>query len=185
MTERIKKLTEKTLNGEMGARAKKTQYDKCDLFLSPVKKSGKRVCEYIINQDVFLLEESAFTGLLSFDGSVEGDIFNRSGHANFNMLASEFYNKPVHNLMTFEWQHSVGDFKKIINGGIRKVLADIEKSMEKFQGESEKTEFLETQKDICNAILKRAEKASGEAEKLSNQTQNDEYKSNLKCIYWG
>lgn len=182
MTERIKILTKKTLNGEMGARAKKTEYDRCDLFLSTVKKSGKRVCEYIINQDVFLLEESAFTGLLSFDGSVEGDIFNRSGHANFNMLARGFYNKPVDNLMTFEWQHSVGDFKKIINGGIDKVLCDIEKSMEKHKGDDDKTEFLETQKDICYAILKRAEKASEEAEKLSNQAKKEEYKFNLKRL---
>ena len=80
----------------------KTSYDRTDLFLSPVKMSAKRVCEYIQNQEFMILEESWFTGLMLFDESVEGDIFHRLGHKNFAIAYKYFYNKPVENLMTFE-----------------------------------------------------------------------------------
>lgn len=179
MTERIKKLLDKTIKGEMWVEPVKTEYDRCDLFLSPVKMSGKRVCEFIDNQDVFLPEESVFTGLLRFDSSVEGDIFNRSGHKNFNLLASNFYNQPVDNLITFEWQHSVGDFAKIINGGIIKILDEIKTSKEIYKNDVSALEFLETQEDICNAIIKRAKKASEKARILSEETKNSQYKENL------
>jgi hypothetical protein len=78
MNERIKKLVQKTIAGEMWVEVIKTGYDRKDLFLSTVKMSGKRVCEYILNQPIHIIEESCFTGLMKFDGSVEGDIFSRA-----------------------------------------------------------------------------------------------------------
>ena len=110
MNERIKKLVKKTVSGEMYVCPVKTEYDRCDLFLPPIKMSAKRVCEYIRNQEPLIVAESCFTGLITFDGSVEGDVFNRSGHVNFGIAYNNFYNKPVDNLLTFEWQHSAGDF---------------------------------------------------------------------------
>ena len=104
MTDRIRILTEKTLKGEMWVEPNPIEYDRTDLFLSPIKMSGKRVCEYIVNQPTLVFEESCFTGLLKFDGSVEGDIFGRSGHKHFDEARKYFYNKPVDNLMTFEYR---------------------------------------------------------------------------------
>ena len=101
MNERIKKLTEKTVNGDLYVYPVKTEYDRCDLFLSPIKMAGKRVCEYILNQEPLIVEESCFTGLLKFDGSVEGDIFSRAVHKNFDLAYQNFYNKPIDNLITF------------------------------------------------------------------------------------
>ena len=118
MNERISKLAKKTVDGDMYVYPVKTEYDREDLFLSPIKMSGKRVCEYILNQEPLIVEENCFTGLIKFDESVEGDIFNRAGHRNFRIAGSLFYNKPVDNLLTFEWQHSVGDFAKVIDRGL-------------------------------------------------------------------
>ena len=70
MNERIKKLAKKTVNGDMYVYPVKTEYDREDLFLSPVKMAGKRVCEYISNQEPLILEECCFTGLIKFDGSL-------------------------------------------------------------------------------------------------------------------
>ena len=156
MTERIQYLVEKTVCGEMWVEPVKTDYDRTDLFLSPVKMSGKRVCKYILNQEPRVLEESCFTGLMHFDGSVEGDIFHRSGHKNFKMATSNFYNKPVDNLLTFEWQHSVGDFGKVINRGLTGIKDDIERSKEVHKADKEALEFLDTQTDLCNAMIGRA-----------------------------
>ena len=47
MNERIKNLVNKTVSGEMYVYPVKTEYDRCDLFLPPIKMSAKRVCEYI------------------------------------------------------------------------------------------------------------------------------------------
>ena len=39
MNERIEKLLQKTISGEMYNYPVKTEYDRCDLFLSPVRMS--------------------------------------------------------------------------------------------------------------------------------------------------
>ncbi len=185
MNERIKKLSEKTVNGEMWVQPKTTEYDRTDLFLSPVTMSGKRVCEYILNQELLILEESCFTGLMRFDNSVEGDIFHRGGHKNFRSAQKHFYNQPVNNLLTFEWQHSVGDFEKIIKKGLQGIQETIEQSKSVHQKDPSALEFLETQKAICDAIIERAKKGSEKAWKLSKSTKNPEYRQNLTMLAKG
>ena len=186
MNERIKILTEKTVKGEMWVEPVKTEYDRTDLFLSPVKMTGKRVCEYIANQDIMILEESCFTGLMRFDDSVEGDIFHRKGHQNFQTAMQNFYNKPVDNLLTFEWQHSVGDFEKIIKRGLAGIKEEIEKSRLSHKDDERALEFLQTQTDLCNAIAARAKKGSQKALEKAKETVNHEYRDNLeklsKCL---
>lgn len=179
MNDRIKRLTERTIKGEMWVEPVKTEYDREDLFLSPVKMSGKRVCEYIANQDILILEESCFTGLMRFDGSVEGDIFHRSGHKNFSMATKHFYNKPVDNLVTFEWQHSVGDFEHIIRRGLHGVKEEIAISKTAHEGNQEAIEFLETQEDFCDAVMQRAQKGAVLAARKAEQAENISYKENL------
>ena len=91
MNDRIQRLTEKTIKGEMYNKAVSVEYDRTDNFLSPVKMSAKRVCEYIDAQDLIINEDTALTGLMVFDGSVEGEVFGRYGHKNFRILQEEFY----------------------------------------------------------------------------------------------
>ncbi|MEE1280535.1 MAG: pyruvate formate lyase family protein [Oscillospiraceae bacterium] len=179
MNERIKKLVDRTVRGEMLVKPVITEYDRTDLFLSPVKMSGKRVCEYILNQELLVLEESCFTGLMRFDDSVEGDIFQRRGHKNFKEAKQNFYNKPVDNLLTFEWQHSVGDFGKIISRGLVGIKEDIERSKDAHKGDKAALDFLETQTELCNAIIKRAHKGVQKVLDKANKTENKEYKENL------
>lgn len=179
MNDRIEALVKKTVAGEMWVEPIKTDYDRTDLFLSPVKMSGKRVCEYILNQELLIWEESCFTGLMRFDGSVEGDIFHRAGHKNFKEALDKFYNKPVYNLLTFEWQHSVGDFGKIIRRGLTGIKEDIESSRLSHKDDISSVEFLETQTDLCNAIIARAKKGSQKALEIAAKTHNPEYKNNL------
>lgn len=185
MNERIQQLVDKTLKGEMWTDTVNTEYNPTDLFLSPVLMSGKRVCEYIQNQDLLIFEESCFTGLMRFDGSVEGDIFNRAGHKNFQIAISNFYNKPVNNLLTFEWQHSVGDFSKIINHGLSGIKNDIEASKKSHINDADALEFLNVQNDICNTIINRAKRGSKLALEKANNTNRKDYKENLIALSKG
>ena len=178
-SDRILKLTEKTLAGEMFSYPKKTEYDRLDNFLSKKKKSAKRVCEYILNQEPIVTEYSCFTGLIGFDGSVEGDIFSRIGYPDFGILRREFYNKPVNNLLTFEWQHSVGNFGKIINLGLIGVKNDIKASMVDHADDFRAIEFLETQMSFCDTLIAFASKCKSRVLQFSENVACGENKENL------
>lgn len=182
MNKRIESLLQKTIAGEMYVYPVKTDYDRCDLFLSPVKMSGKRVCEYIKNQEPLIFPESCFPGIITFDGSVEGNVFNRNGHKNFAIASENFYNKPVDNLLTFEWQHSAGNFGKIINIGINGIKDNIKKSTEIHKDNANAIEFLETQTDICDSIIEWAKKCSKKAIMISKSISDKRYKKNLKRL---
>lgn len=182
MNKRIESLLQKTIAGEMYVYPVKTDYDRCDLFLSPVKMSGKRVCEYIKNQEPLIFPESCFPGIITFDGSVEGNVFNRNGHKNFAIASENFYNKPVNNLLTFEWQHSAGDFGKIINIGINGIKDNIKKSTEIHKDNANAIEFLETQTYICDSIIEWAKKCSKKAIMISKSISDKRYKRNLKRL---
>ena len=80
MKERIKKLTELTLNGDIYVFPVKTEFDREDLFLPRTEREVKRLCEYIKNQQPKLTEYSKLTGFFRCDGSVVGDAFTRVGH---------------------------------------------------------------------------------------------------------
>ncbi len=178
MTDRIKHLAEKTAKGEMFIEHTPTEYDREDLFMSPVLMNAKRAKEYILNQKPYVSEYTAFTGYLRFQGDVMGDIFNRNGHINFHNLMKNFYAQPIDGLCTFEWQHSVADYEKVIKIGINGYKEEIAES-KKNHSVKEELEFLEGLDMIANAIIGWAEKCSKVAYDKALETENDEYKANL------
>lgn len=179
MEERIRSLTEKTVAGKMRTEPVTTEFERTDLFLPPLEMASRRVCAYIRNQEPRIEEESCLTGLLTFDGSVVGDLFNRSGHENFQKGSRAFYNQPVDNLLTFEWQHSVGDFGAVIRRGMDGVRADITASMAAHRGDKEAETFLKTQWDFCDAMLDFVKKCSERAAQKAAQTEDPAYRRNL------
>ena len=181
MNNRIKKLTDKTLNGEMYALPKTTEFDREDLFLSKQQMESKRICEYIMNQEPVLFEYSKMTGFFQFDGSVVGDIFRRTGHKNYELLKEDFYLKPVENLSTCEWQHATADYQKVLDIGIAGIINDIDDSLT-IHKKDEEIEFLNAIKDIANTLIKWVHKCSEKALLLSENVKNTEYSENLKNL---
>ena len=179
MNERIAALAEKTVGGEMYVYPVKTEYNESDLLLSETKRSAKRVCEYILNQEPLITENSCFTGLIKFDGSVEGDIFSRPGYPHFSELFKKYYNHPIENLLTFEWQHSVGDFQKIIGRGLCGIKQDIALSKIRHSSDFDATEFLETQTDFCDAVIGYAHKCSARVADFAATVTDETGKKNL------
>ena len=181
MTERIKRLTELTLSGQMYADTVKTAYDESDLLLPREQMESKRICEYILNQEPKLTEYSALTGFFNFDGSVVGDAFRRGGHKATQEAFKLFYLKPIVNLSTMEWQHATADYTKVLNKGIRGIIYDIEESLT-CHNEPEQVEFLLALKRVANALIAWAHKCSERALTLSLTTQNEKYRNNLKKL---
>lgn len=181
MTERIKKLTELTLSGQMYADTVKTTYDEADLLLPRQQMESKRVCEYILNQEPKLTEYSCLTGFFNFDGSVVGDAFRRGGHKATQEAFKLFCLKPIDNLSTMEWQHATADYTKVLNKGIRGIIYDIEESLT-CHNEPEQVEFLLALKRVATALIAWAHKCSERALTLSLTTQNEEYRNNLKKL---
>ena len=178
MTDRIRKLTELTLKGEMYAQPRKTEFDREDLFLSQQQRESKRLCEFILNQEPVLTEYSRMTGFFNCDSSVVGDAFRRMGHANFTKLREDFYLKSIDNLSTFEWQHATADYKKVLEKGIGGIIGEIDESLKRHT-QSEEVEFLNAEKSVALALIGWAHKCADRAAALAEQTENGEYRKNL------
>lgn len=178
MNERIKKLTELTLNGEMYVSPVKTEFDRADLFLSKTEMEVKRLCEYIKNQQPKLTEYSKMTGFFTFDGSVVGDAFSRSGHKNTEEALRNFYLKPIDNLSTMEWQHATADYKKVLEKGIKGIIGEIDESL-KIHKKQDETEFLNGIKKVAEALIEWARICSEKTAKLAAEITDTSHKENL------
>lgn len=181
MNERIKRLTELTLSGQMYAEPIKTVFDESDLFLSKQKMESKRICEYILNQEPKITEYSCLTGFFNFDGSVVGDAFRRGGHKATKETMKLLYLKPIENLSTMEWQHATADYAKILNKGIRGIIEDIDESLKK-HNDAEQVEFLLALGRVANAMIEWAHKCSKRALSFAQTVENKEYAKNLKRL---
>jgi len=181
MNERIRKLADITLKGEAYAHPTQTEFDREDLFLPRQRKESKRLCEFILNQEPVLFECSRMTGFFNCDGSVVGDAFRRSGHAAFDEVRNAFYLKPVDNLSTFEWQHATADYQRVLEKGIKEIIADIDASLRVHTGEEE-TGFLLAIRDVAHALIDWAHKCSLKAHELAQQVENEAYRQNLETL---
>ena len=181
MTERIRKLTDLTLEGKMYATPTKTEYDREDLFLTRQQMESKRLCEFILNQEPVLTEYSKMTGFFNCDGSVVGDAFRRGGHKFTGEVLGQFYLKSVDNLSTMEWQHATADYKKVLEKGIQGIIEEIDDSL-KVHTEPEQVEFLNALKAVANALVGWAHKCSEKALELSKAVENKAYKENLLTL---
>lgn len=129
MTERMKRLTERTLAGDMYVNPVAVEFDRTDLFLDESVRDVRHLCAYILAQEPKITPDSAFTGFFNFNGSVVGDAFHRGGHRHTGACASLFYLKPVDNLSTMEWQHATADYRKVLKKGISGIKDEIAASL--------------------------------------------------------
>ena len=178
MTERIAHLTDLTLKGNMYVHPTQTEFDRKDLFLSENDRDVKRLCEYILNQEPKLTEYQTMTGFFNFNGAVIGDAFRRGGHRNTQKLMGDFYLKNIDNLSVCEWQHATADYKKVLEKGIKGIIAEIDESI-KLHSASEEVEFLENLKKVANTFVLWAHKCSHRVLEFAGTVDNPEFKANL------
>ena len=159
MTDRIASYAKSVMEGKCYYDPKPVKYDREDMFLPEIAMSAKRVSEYILAQDPIIEDGCRMTGRLYFDGSVEGDIFTRVGHKRYIEMIQLFYFEPLHNLATFEFQHSAANFERVLKEGIGGTIGRIRESR-KAHNEKAELEFLDGLESVCNAITGWAEKCS-------------------------
>ena len=181
MNKRISALTELTLRGEMLVQTVATEFDRMDLLMSDCERDVKRICEYMLNQQPLITEHSAFTGFFRFDGSIPGDVFNRSGHTKTKAFLNEFYCKHIDNLSSMDWQHGTSDYKRVLSVGVVGIIEDIDRSLERHT-DPEKIEFLRGLRKIAEALIEWIKKCSREALSRAEKYEGAETKSNLKGL---
>lgn len=181
MNARIQKLSELTLAGKMNPKMIGTEFDREDFFLPEHQLQAKRIHDYIMAQEPVLTEYQKLTGLVAvYIGNIVGDYMHRQGGRNTQeKLMGHFYNKPLDNLSTFEWQHATANYNRIIRVGIKGLIEDIEKSKKEHSDDSEKISFLDALKSTADTLIEWAHKCSEEAQKAALTTKNAEYKENL------
>lgn len=181
MNKRIEKLTERTMRGEMFVSPVETEFDKMDLFLPEQEKDVKRICEYILNQKPMLTEYSALSGYFRFNGSVIGEVFQRTGHKHTTATLAEFYCQRIDNLSAMDWQHGTSDYRNVLAVGIPGIIAQIDASLEKHT-EPEKIGFLKGLRKIAEAFSQWFEKCAGLTAEFTEDVEDPEYKGNLERL---
>lgn len=167
MTERIKRMAEGVFSKSVYPEIVRITYDRRDLLLPDSQLTAKRLSDFMLAQTVAIGEDARLVGQIMFDGSVPADVFKRTGHRHFDEISSKFYNKPLDNLCTFEWQHSTMDFSDVIENGIEGKLARIDKSLEAHKNEPDKVEFLIACRRFLEGVLAWEEKCACECRKAA------------------
>ena len=178
MTERIQKLTDMTLRGEMYVSSVPVTFDPADKALPRIEREVKRLCEYIRAQEPKITPYSALTGFFRFDGSVVGDAFKRGGHTATGACLAKHYLKPIDNLSTMEWQHATADYRKVLCKGIRGIIDEIDASFAVHSGEEERA-FLLGLRDTAEAMIDWAGKCASRAAEAAKTAKEDDAKSRL------
>lgn len=181
MNERINALTKLTLAGNMYVNPVTTQYDREDQFLPRQQRESKRLCEYIINQEPLITEYSKMTGFFNFDGTCVGDAFRRKGHKGWAEARADFYLKSIDNISTMEWQHATADYQKVLDKGIRGIIAEIDESLQRHT-EPEKTQFLNALKNVALTLIEWARKCSARAWEFAQASRNEDVKANMEKL---
>lgn len=181
MTERIAKLTELTLSGEMYAKTTPTVYSDLAPTLSRQEKESTHLCEYILAQEPVLTEYSAMTGFFNFDGSCVGDAFRRMGHTETQATMRLFYCKKVDNLSVMEWQHATADYQKVLRVGIRGIIREIDASLAVHEA-TEETEFLLALRRVAEALIAWAHKCADRAYAFAETVKDPAHRANLEKL---
>ena len=177
---RIQRLLARALEQDIIPVPKKVNYDAGDMSLPEPVRIGKRLKEYIAAQPVAIREDEELVGWLTFDGTVESDLYPRTGHKNFYQICMRhYYIKPKDRLATFEWLHSCGDFGKIVKVGFNGLRREIAESRVKWAGDKERLDYLRGLELAIDGIEARAKNCAAECRRLADMEPNLTRKATL------
>ena len=94
MNERIGRLVKAARSGEIFPPCVSVEYDEFDLKLADPLRIAKRLTEYMAAQPCYFTEDNELLGMIHFDGTVEADLFPRTGHCFFHETRKQYYFIP-------------------------------------------------------------------------------------------
>lgn len=182
MTPRIARLADYVMHYDLYPPIVSLEYDRMDLLLSDPMMDAKRLAEYLLAQDVQLMPDVRLTGFVRFDGTMTADLFHRTGHRRFREIEKAFYNQPIDNLCTFEWQHSSPDFNYIIRNGYESYLDKIAASREEHKDDPEAMDFLDACEVVVRAFLAWQEKCRAACARAAADATDPEDRARLEVM---
>lgn len=159
---RIARLLARMKDHDVRPPAVPVAYDPADLMLPEPVRIGKRLKEYMTAQPVTLRADEQLVGWITFDGSVESDLFPRTGHKAFDQVCGKYYRNPQDGLATFEWQHSCIDFRRLIAEGLAGLRAEVVASRAKWAGHRERLDYLKGMELALDGLEARARNCAAE-----------------------
>ena len=169
---RIQRLLAKALDHDVRPKPVAVKYDPADMSLPDPVRIGKRLKEFIAAQPVTIRADEELVGWLSFDGSVESDLFQRIGHKAFVAAKGKYYLRPQDALATFEWQHSSIDYPKLVSGGLIQLRSEIEASKKKWTGNKNRLDYLKGMEFALDGIEIRVKNCVAECRRQA-ETETD------------
>lgn len=140
---RIRRLLARALDHDVRPEPVPVQYNPADMSLPEPIRIGKRLKEFISAQPVTIREDEELVGWLSFDGSVESDLFQRIGHRVFQSVCMpQYYLRPQAAIATFEWEHCSIDYPKLVSGGLVQIRGEIAAAKRKWAGNKDRLDYL-------------------------------------------
>ena len=179
MNERIDRLIKAARSREIFPKTVTVEYDEFDLKLAEPLRIAKRLTEYMEAQPCYFSDDNELVGMMHFDGSVEADLFTRTGHKNFMEAYNKYYNKPQENLCTLEWQHSNADFGKIIRRGLTGLRQEIIEARTHYRNDITRLNFLAGLESMIRGIARRSQQYAVEIRQQAAVCQNPARKEAL------
>ena len=168
LSPRIRRLLDRALDHDVFPKPVRVKYNAADMSLPEPVRIGKRLCEYMAAQPVAIRADEELVGWLPFDGSVEGDLYRRTGHTTFGTVCfRNYYLKPKNRLAIFEWQHTCADFPKVVREGLVGIRRAIAASRAKWAGNQERLDYLRGMDLALDGIEARARNCAAECRRLA------------------
>ena len=180
LTPRIWRLQNRALEKDIIPEAVKVEYDEADLELAEPIRIGKRLKEYLLAQPVVIREDEELVGWTVFDGSVEANLYSRTGHKAFWGAFQKYYIKPQEKLGIFEWQHTCADFPKVLKIGLEGLRKEIEGARQKWEGDKARLDYLKGLELALEGIRGRARKCAAACREAAEREKDGVRKAVLE-----
>lgn len=182
MTDRIKSMVETVLKKTIYPSPKATQYDRADFLMPERYRSTKRLCEYMLAQDVVLAEGGRLAGMIRLDlCPYPSDFMSKIGFRHTKEIQAEFFaaDTPFEGFKYWGWQHATADFGKFIELGVEGIKDQIRDSLKVHAGDADKEEFLNACLMMCDGIIAWENKCADECERFAVEETDPDRRQEL------
>ena len=182
MTERIERMVEYVLKKTIYPEPKEITYDRGDYLLPERYMQTKRLCEYMLAQDVAIPEGALLVGMIRLNKCpYPSDFMRKTGFKHTKEIQDIFFNteEPFENFKFWGWQHATADFGKFIELGVEGIKEQINTSLKEYANDEDKVEFLNACLMMCNGIIAWEDKCADECYRHALLEENTERKTQL------